>query len=206
MNKHNYQINIHNCKQRSDEWYKLRLGKIGGSNAHKLTTKSKFETYYYELLGETITRISNPMFITDAMQWGIDHEDFAIEWYSNKTNHDISICGFVELQDTIFGCSPDLLVIDQEGMGQIKCPTPKNHLQYIEKGPDAEINYQMQWEMFVCNTKWNDFITYDPRVKGLEGYIIRIERDDEIIGELHDLGLKMQTRIEEFIFNRIIRA
>lgn len=206
MSKHNYQINVHNCKQRTEEWYKLKLGKIGGSNAHKLTTKTKFDSYYYELLAETITRIRSEMFINDSMQWGIDNEDFAIEWYSNKTNLDISICGFVELQDTIFGCSPDLLVLAHEGMGQIKCPNSKNHLLYIDKGPDKEIIYQMQWEMYICNTNWNDFITYDPRVKGLEGYIIRIDRDENIIEELAHHGNLMQLKIEEFIFNNIIKG
>jgi putative phage-type endonuclease len=196
---------IHNCEQRSGIWFNLRLGKITASNVHKLTTKAKFESYYYELLAETITRTVTEGYINDAMQWGIDNEPFAAEWYCDKTGLDASICGFIEDETSIAGCSPDLLV-DPNGMAQIKCPNSKTHLYYRDYGPDKTIIYQMQWEMFVAQREWNDFISYDPRCKGLEGHIHRIERNEKIITELKEYAKTMQDRIEMFLFdNDIIR-
>ena len=110
---------IHNCEQRSSIWFNLRLGKITGSNAHKLTTPIKFKTYYYELLAETITRNIKEGHVTEEMQWGIDNEPFAAEWYQERTETKVTICGFIEHEKNIFGCSPDLLVGDN-GMAQIK--------------------------------------------------------------------------------------
>lgn len=190
---------IHNCEQRSAIWFNLRLGKVTGSNAHKLTTKAKFESYYYELLAETITRNVTEGHINDAMQWGIDNEPKAAEWYMNHTNQDIAECGFIEHDTSIFGCSPDLL-IGEDGMAQIKCPTSKNHLYYRDNGPDKEIIYQMQWEMFVAERQWNDFISFDPRCIGLEGHIQRIYRDEKIISELLSKAEEMQDKIEMFLF------
>jgi len=191
---------IHNCAQRSATWFQLRLGKITGSNAHKLMTPAKFKTYYYELLAETITRTVTEGHINDAMQWGIDNEENAADWYMNHTKQDIAVCGFIEDEDNIFGCSPDLL-IGENGMAQIKCPTSKNHLYYRDNGPDSEIIYQMQWEMFVAQREWNDFISFDPRVTGLEGHVQRIERDDSVINKLLIKANEMQERIEMFLFD-----
>lgn len=195
---------IHNCEQRSGIWFNLRLGKITGSNAHKLTTPTKFGTYYCELLAETITRTVTEGHINDAMQWGIDNEPFAAEWYCEKTGLDASVCGFIEHDTLMAGCSPDLLVGDK-GMAQIKCPNSKNHLDYTFNGPDKEIMYQMQWEMFVAEREWNDFISYDPRFKGeLVGTIQRMERDDKVIATLVEKAKQMQDKVEMFLFDNDI--
>ena len=197
---------IHNVGQRSSEWFKLRLGKITGSNAHKLLTKTKFKTYYYQLLAETITRVITEGHLSDAMQWGIDNEPFAAEWYEEQTGYDVSVCGFIEDENNIFGCSPDLLVGDI-GMAQIKCPGSKTHLEYKINGPDDEAIYQMQWEMFVAERQWNDFISYDPRFKGkLVGHIKRIERDDSIIKKLETAAKDMQEQIQMFLFDNDIQV
>jgi len=197
---------IHNVGQRSAEWFKLRLGKVTGSNAHKLTTKAKFETYYCELLAETITRSIKEGHLTDAMQWGIDNEPFAAEWYMEHTQQDVEVCGFIEHETLLAGCSPDLLVGDV-GMAQIKCPDSKNHLNYRFNGPDKEIIYQMQWEMFIAQREWNDFVSYDPRFKGgLVGHVQRIYRDEIMIEKLVDAAKEMQSRIEMFLFDNGISA
>lgn len=198
---------IHNCEQRSAVWFNLRLGKVTGSNAHKLTTPAKFKTYFCELLAETITRTVTEGHLTEAMQWGIDNEPFAAEWYMTHTKQDVEVCGFIEHDTMIAGCSPDLLV-GEEGMVQIKCPSSKNHFDYTFNGPDKEIIYQMQWEMYIAERQWNDFVTYDPRVKKqhLIGHTRRIERDEKIIKQLVEAAKEMQDKIEMFLFDNGISA
>jgi len=196
---------IHNVGQRSADWFKLRLGKVTGSNAHKLTAPARFKTYYTELLAETITRHVTEGHISDAMQWGIDNEPFAAEWYQEQTQFDVAICGFVEVEGMSAGCSPDL-VIGEKGMCQIKCPSPKNHIDYIMNGPDREIQCQMQWEMFCYNAEWNDFVSFDPRwPDALKGTIHRIKRDDAMIAELVKKAKEMETMIQEFCFDHGIK-
>lgn len=201
---------IHNCEQRNATWFNLKLGKVSGSNAHKLTTPAKFETYYYELLAETITRTITEGHITEAMQWGIDNEPFAAEWYAKETEQEVKVCGFIEMDNNIMGCSPDLLV-NGDGMAQIKCFSSKHHLYYRETDitkskdqDDKKILYQMQWEMFVADKEYNDFISYDPRCKSLQGHIQRVMRDESIIDKLVNAAEEMQERIQTFLFDNDI--
>jgi putative phage-type endonuclease len=202
---------IHNVGQRSSEWFKLRLGKVTGSNAHNLTTSTKFESYYHELLAETITRNITEGHVTEQMQWGIDNEPFAAEWYMNYTKQDIEVCGFIEDENNIFGCSPDLLV-GEKGMAQIKCPSSKKHMHYRDTDltkskdiKDKEIYIQIQWEMFIAEREWSDFISYDPRFERIKpelmGHIQRIYRDEKIITKLVTSAKEMQSKIHMFLFD-----
>lgn len=192
---------IHNCEQRSGIWHNLRLGKVTASNAHRLLTKAKFETYFVELLAETVTRHLTEHFVSESMQWGIDHEEEAAEWYIDKTGLDARLCGFIEVEGLIAGCSPDL-VIGDKGMAQIKCPTPKTHIGYIMSGPSSEIMAQMQFEMFCYQAEWNDFVSYDPRwPEHYKGYIQRLERNDAEIKVLEFKTREMQTLINEYLFD-----
>lgn len=191
---------IHDCEQRSAEWYKLRCGKITASNAHRLLTPAKAKTYMLELIAEQVTGENTGSGVTDAMQWGIDHEPFAMEWYQEQTGFSIATVGFVESEEMFVGCSPDLVVGD-EGMVQIKCPTPKNHLDYFINGESSEIYAQMQFEMWVYGAKWNDFVTYDPRWPSqMMGKIKRIERDEAFIKNIEAKAKELLGMVSEFMF------
>lgn len=191
---------IHNCEQRSPEWYALRCGKITASNAHRLLTPAKAKTYMLELIAEQVTGVSTFGGVSEAMQWGIDQEPFAMEWYQEKTGFDVEVVGFVESEKLLIGCSPDL-VVGAEGMAQIKCPTPKNHLDYFINGEDKEIYAQMQFEMLVYGAKWNDFVTFDPRwPDSMKGKIKRIMRDEIFVAELETKAREMLENVNLFMF------
>ena len=196
---------IHNdIEQGSGLWHQLRLGKVTASNAHRLLTPAKFHTFYLELLSERLTNVCIESYTSDAMQWGIDQEPFALEWYEKKMGCEITTCAFIELENLNAGCSPDALV-GKEGMIQVKCPNPKGHIQYIIEGPTNEIITQMQFEMFCYEAKWNDFLSFDPRYPGdLVGYVKRLLRDDALIKKLESLTTRMNTMIDAFLFDRNI--
>ena len=188
---------IYDCEQRSLEWMRLRTGRITASNAHRLTTDAKRETYQYALLAETITGLLDETFVSDAMQWGIDQEEFAMEWYEKQDpSRELRRVGFCQSKEfLIAGCSPDLLV-DEDGLCEIKCPTSKNHLLYWNEGPSSEYIYQMQFQMLITGREWTDFLTYDPRFpSAFQGKVHHIKRDEKIIGKL----IKGIKEIELFI-------
>lgn len=190
-------MKIIDVKQGSEEWKKLRLGKISASVAYKAMYPGMRKDYAYQLLAERLTGESPPFEMNHFVQWGIDHEDEARDWYSKATGFTVQEVGFVQASDTL-GCSPDGLV-GKDGLIEIKCPMSKTHLKNMVYGPKKEYVLQMQFQMYVTQRDWCDFVSYDPRVEDkYKGYITRIERDDETIGILKNCINLVEKEIDKF--------
>lgn len=188
------------CEQRSDEWFKLRLGVITASAAHKMNYSAQRKTYFYQILSERLTGIYIPLPINAAMQWGIDYEDEARIWYEEQTGNKVEEVGFVfKDEDRYAGCSPDGL-IGKHGLIEIKCPMSKTHIMQTLEGPKLEYRRQMQFQMWTTGRAWCDFVTYDPRCpEKIKGHIKRIPRDEKAIAQIEANVQKMREDIEAFM-------
>lgn len=73
--------------------------------------------------------------------------------------------GFVKPNiNSIYGCSPDGLVLGGGGI-EIKCPSkPERFVKYV-CGDWKEHLTQIQFSLFVTQRKWWDFVTYHPSFK-----------------------------------------
>lgn len=190
------------CEQRSPEWFEVRRGKITASNAHRLLTSAKFSTFKYELLAETLTPyVDDEGYVNDAMQRGIDLEPVAIDSYCEDTEAtDVYKVGFcISLEYPICGASPDILV-DEDGLGEVKCPNTATHFRYIEVGPTSDIIAQMNFQMFVLEREWVDFITFDdrPTEECLHKHVKRFHRDRAMISEFAMKAKQMNEFINNF--------
>lgn len=143
-------------EQRTNEWYKARLGKITGSQVWCLmaTPRTKGETftdtakgYLYELAAE---RRLNPVYLdckfdewlqrtnieTWAMRYGSELEEEARQMYiMNTDEHEhVEECGFNVHPDLPnYGDSPDGLIWrDGKVVAtlEIKCPNPATWMKY----------------------------------------------------------------------------
>ena len=194
---------IFDVDQRDEEWYNLRRGKITASNAHRLLTPAKFSTFKWELLAETLTEHPVPdTRVGDAAQRGIDLEDIAIEEYVKLELYDCDYykMGFcISLDYPICGASPDLVVGDK-GLAEFKCPNSENHLKYMTNGAKGEIIAQMQFQMWIIEREFNDFVTFDDRFRDrkLEIYTRHYKRDDDMIEIFKAKATEMSEFIEEF--------
>ena len=180
-------------EQRSAQWFEARRGKFTASKFSCLIGKgitATAHTYILEKIVEDTYGIKEGP-STEAMQWGVEHEAEAIEYYTLLTGHDVELVGFVE-GGTGFGGSPDALV-NTDGINETKCPfNPINHLRYglCETAKDLKklnkANYwQCQGNMLATGRKWCDFVSFDPRLEGAaKMYILRVERDEQAIEEL----------------------
>lgn len=85
------------------------------------------------------------------------------------------------------GASPDGLV-DATGLVEIKCPNTANHIEYLlSREPPQKWLYQMQWQMACTERDWCDWVSFDSRMpESLQLVIVRIPRDDEVIGMLEE--------------------
>lgn len=188
--------------QRSDEWFKARLGVVTASAANAIQPKNvrMIKTYLLKLISEQLTGDFKSISINDAMQWGIDKEDEARKWYEAKTGNRVTEVGFIYQDDTkLVGCSPDGLV-GEDGLLEIKCPNSENHLLQMDEGPKLEYRYQMDFQMMVTGRKWCDFVTYDPRFpEPFNGRVIRRERDEAKIEQMQQLVNDFLKKKEQFL-------
>ena len=195
------------CEQRSEEWFKARLGVITASAAHKMNYSGMRKTYFYQMLSERLTGIYVPLPINEYMQWGIDYEDEAREWYEATSGNTVEEVGFVfKDKDRRAGCSPDGLV-GKYGLIEIKCPMSKTHVLQVNEGPKLEYRRQMQFQMWTTGRAWCDFVTYDPRMpEGLKGHIKRIPRDEKAIEQIQNNVDVMVGQMDEFMKKHGVEA
>ena len=174
-------------EQRSDEWRKLKAGKVSGTGfgnvlAGKDTARRR--DYLNLLAWERKEQRLAEFECNEYMQWGIDHEDTAGWAYSVIKNVKFKSVGFVQMNDYI-GVSPDGLV-DICGMVEIKCPKTTTHERYIKSGRlPSQYRPQVQGQMWVCERAYCDFVSYDPR-HATPLFIHRVWRDDKYIKRLSE--------------------
>jgi putative phage-type endonuclease len=178
--------------QGSDEWKRLRAGKVTASRVADLIAKTKSgwgasrANYMADLIAERLTGESATMFVNDAMRWGTEQEPNARAAYEFKHDCEVFAIGFAAhpaIPDS--GASPDGLVGD-DGMVEFKCPNTATHIDtLLGQTVPAKYNTQMQWQMACTGRKWCDWVSFDPRMpEAMKLYVQRVERDDEMIAGL----------------------
>jgi putative phage-type endonuclease len=189
-------------QQRTDDWHTIRRGKFTGSEIWKLmveprtkteTFSETAKTYILEKIAEENSLNDEPMaeFLAASLQWGIDNEPKAKEYYEKLTGNKVMEVGFIQLENFEHYCggSPDGL-INYESIIEIKCPfSQPNHIKHIlipedrVKSELREYYWQMQFYM-ACyeEVKHCEFISFDPRItRDWRMHIKTIQRNDEDI-------------------------
>ena len=192
-------------EQGSEEWFQQRLGKVTASKIADIVakTKSGYSTsranYMAQLVVERLTGVKADSFTNAAMEWGTATEPLARAAYELKNGVMVDEVAMID-HPTIpmSGASPDGLV-GEDGMIEIKCPNTATHLETLLSGEaDKRYTYQMQWQMACTGRKWNDFVSFDPRMPdNLQLFIKRVERDDELIKELEAEVVKFLAEVDE---------
>ena len=187
-------------EQGSEEWLKIRLGKVTASGVADVLAKTKSgvsasrANYLIKLAIQRVTGEIEEGFTNDAMQWGIDNEAQARVAYEITSGNFVDQVGFVEHPSiNWFGCSPDGLV-SNNGLVEIKCPNSSTHWSYIkDDGPPTKYYIQMQAQMACTNRNWCDFVSFDPRMPERSRlFIKRVMREDDYIAE-------MEAEVKKFL-------
>lgn len=178
--------------QGSEEWRRLRLGKVTASRVSDVITKTKTgwgasrANYAAELIAERLTGVAAEGFTNAAMQWGTDQEPNARMAYEFMEDVTVEQVDFV-VHPTIneAGASPDGLV-GQDGMVEFKCPNTATHIDtLINQAIPAKYVTQMMWQMACTGRQYCDFVSYDPRLpESMQMFVKRVQRDNAVIEEL----------------------
>lgn len=191
---------IHTFEQRTEEWYKIRLGKFTGSSFHALMGIGKMrEKLILEKTAEHLTMYSDIELINSAdIRRGVEQEDEAIFLYEVQSNVKVDHVGFIELDD-FTGCSPDGLV-GSDGLVEAKCPRQSVYLETVLTGKiKPEYDTQIHYDLYVSDRKWCDFVMYH-RKFGI--WIKRFYRDEEkiknIVRVLEEAKAQVRNNITRF--------
>lgn len=184
-----------NDLQRTEDWFKQRLGNLTASKAGEVIrivkgeiqkqTPMKIENLKYRILSEQLTGLPvEDHFTFDArkrMEWGTEQEEHAVSAYELNSGSIVLMAGFIKHPEIEhLGASPDGLVGD-DGLIEIKCPDTTTHLKrmYANEVPD-EIKPQMILQLIVTGREWVDFVDYDPRLpENLQLFVKRFEPSQE---------------------------
>ena len=169
-----------NSLQRTPEWIAARRGCLTASSVADILPgktgkyRDSRENLMNILVAERDSGRARESFTSNAMLWGIEHEDEAREEYEVQTGELVDLVGFMLHPDIPFlGASPDGLV-GQDGLIEIKCPTPATQIKYIRAGVvPEEYRPQILLQLIVTGRKWCDFVSFDPRAQKARFFCVR---------------------------------
>ena len=183
-----------NLEQKSDEWLRIRSGKLTASNAQAIATGGKgLQTLCLETIAEFYSTVPKEQIENEHIQRGIEFESEARSVYEMETGNKVIEVGFVELNEYV-GCSPDGILEGQPIGIEIKCPSDRVYLDVLlNKTIDPKYYAQMQMQMMICEWTACDYVVYNPNFE-ICICIQRVYPDDEFRKKL-TAGLKKGTEI-----------
>lgn len=184
---------IYYCEQGSEEWARLRLGRVTASEMGDIMTNSfearkgdGVQTYMAKKIAEKW--YGNPL--PDPSSWAMDQgqilETQARTFFELEHNAEVEQVGFIESDDLRCGASPDGLVGIDAGI-EIKCPLLKTHVRYLlEGGIPKDYICQVHGSLYVTGRKRWHFLSYYRKFPPL---LVTVERDEAIMLKI-DVALK----------------
>lgn len=191
-------------EQRSEEWFKQRLGRFTASEIDFLMGVKGLgltgEDYAFRKATELVFGLDEEdSFESFDMKRGNELEPLAFKKFKELKSLD-----FIDVKEAVFfpfgenaGASPDGLVCD-DAILEIKCPRPNKFFKLVAKGVEAIDKvylHQMQMQMLCTNSVRCHFFNYII-FNGVEmWHEIVVERDEAIIE-------KIKQRIDEAVIIR----
>lgn len=193
-------MKIHRMEQGTPEWFAIKRGKLSASKGTAIRVNGAG-------LKTLVTKIVIGMFapseggyIGKDAERGNELEPIARAKYEFEKNVTVEEVGFVEVSEH-FGVSPDGLV-GHEGLVEIKARNNEKHLALLLGGKiEQSAIDQMQTQMFACNRKWCDFVSYNPNFKKNSIFIKRVYRDEVSIQKIRKGVYDGTNMIKELLKN-----
>lgn len=168
--------------QNSPEWYALRRTKIGASDCAGIVSKNPYSSPYKvwtkKIFGEE-------EFINGDMQRGIDLEDEARKWISEK--HGIPYkAQCIQSEKRAWQIASMDGFFRQDGLcfaGEIKSPRRKKLLEIRKKGIPEYWEWQVQHQLSVLEMERIFMLFYTPE----DQHLIWIHRNQDMISHLNGM-------------------
>jgi len=207
---------VHNTPQRSDAWYELRWGKVGGTLSAKLGSDTIFDELLSCMLEEWQPEDT---YVNAAMQRGIDMEPFGLQEFAQTHGLELVTPGWIECSEApLLGISPDAVTPDYRTAVELKCPGAKNHTKYLREGgiPLEYVSQIIQYFTVIDTLEVLHFVSYRPESL-VRFHHVELTRESELnvgtekkpvllpISELVrmriELANDLKTRLDEAFYN-----
>jgi putative phage-type endonuclease len=202
-------------EQRTEEWYEVRLGKVGASEIAKIINKKKDgspnkqeEDLLIQKVAERLTGKRTDTYINQAMQNGIDREPDARKLYELVTKKKVEEVGFMHHPNIGWsGCSPDA-IFDLEngnenaiGVLEIKCPSDTTHTKTLmDKKLPSQYKPQVQFQMACTGAIKADFVSYNPNFEPKQQMVlVEVARDNEYIEKMEASLKEFLTKVDDMV-------
>lgn len=194
-------------EQGTSEWFAARLGIPTASEAGKIITaggkkSTQAGMYANKLIAEWLSGEPCTFNPTEWIERGKAMEEQARAFYEFQQDIEVYQVGFCYGDESrMWGCSPDGLIAD-DGMIEIKCPSPWYHVEYLLGGDKMPSTYvpQVQFSLMVTGREWCDFISYHDE---LPPAIVRVTPDTDYQKTLAEALAKftsdLQTKRDKMI-------
>lgn len=179
---------VHDVEQRSDEWRRLRAGRLTASVAADMmaTRKDKLEAaprrdLRLQLACEILTgQPQEDNFVSRDMTRGIETEPDAFAAYELETLSVVQRVGFITHNELPIGCSPDGIIGDFEGGVELKCPRAATHIEYLKaRCVPREYQWQIAHNLLVTDLAFWDFASYNAQLpEPIRLLVVRTNRED----------------------------
>lgn len=183
-------FSVHDCEQRSREWFEARAGILTASEAADMLAKPiksggepacrrdlRVRKALERLTGKPAEESS---FVSFDMKRGAEMEPDALACYELETGQAVQRVGFLRSLTLPIGCSPDGIVGDFDGGLELKAPKQATHWSYLQLGGTLPADYlpQITHSLFVTGLDWWDFSSYHPDFpEPLRLYRVRVKRE-----------------------------
>lgn len=157
-------MKIHkDIKQQTDEWFKLRAGKLTGSNASAIgNCGAGLDSYCFSTIAEKYSSGEYEAYTNRHTERGNELEPLARSMYELEMGVTVEEVGFIEYNEFV-GFSPDGLVVGQKGGIEIKCHDDAKHLRFLVEGKiDSAYLWQIQMALLITGYEWWDYVAYNP--------------------------------------------
>lgn len=195
---------ISECEQRSEEWWRLHIGKVSGSRFSEVISNRKNRLVYH-LMDEILSdRFEVDEYINDEIQYGFDNEQVAIELYEKQTGIETYRIGAIISEESkIHIASPDALTKDCKIIQEVKCTMDGSiHIQRIFDGIDSKYMPQcINYFTVSPEVEQVHFISYCGFRPERPLHIIKLFRNDFTKEIEH--GKRRVAEIEEELFKKL---
>lgn len=152
---------LNHLKQGSDTWHKFRKDKITATGAYEILQGRSITSILEEKQNSEDNFAGN--YFTER---GHILEEEARKLYQDINSVTIKEVGVViNLKYPVYACSPDGLVGTDGGI-EIKCFQEKRQ-EEVFQNLDPQIIAQIQFNLFITERKWWDWVLYNPEVEDL---------------------------------------
>ena len=195
-------------KQRSPEWFGIRMGKITasrlpawlavsiakGKEGQPLQARKDYER---ELWFERKFGVSFNNYVSEAMLDGQDYEDFARKQYEAIKGATVDDCGIFFSPE--FAATPDGLV-GEDGQLEVKVLRDNKFTEVLLGGVPDDHWKQIQGQLFASGRKWCDYVALNLNTRKVA--IWRVEPNADFHSQLEASLLEPLT-VEEVSLDEV---